>query len=98
MVVDDEWCLIGSCNWDVRSFRLNFELCLELYDPVLAGSLVALMQSGQGRALTLDELHRRGLPTRLWDAALRAAVTLSIDRPGYRSGSTVVSFTASITV
>ena len=26
MVVDDEWCLIGSSNWDIRSFRLNFEL------------------------------------------------------------------------
>ena len=32
MVVDGEWCLIGSCNWDIRSFRLNFELCMEVYD------------------------------------------------------------------
>ena len=23
MVVDNEWCLIGSSNWDIRSFRLN---------------------------------------------------------------------------
>ncbi|MGH8210110.1 MAG: phospholipase D-like domain-containing protein, partial [Steroidobacteraceae bacterium] len=29
MTVDDTWCLIGSSNWDVRSFRLNFELNLE---------------------------------------------------------------------
>ena len=31
-----EWCLIGSCNWDIRSFRLNFELCMEVYDRNLA--------------------------------------------------------------
>ena len=31
MVVDGEWCLVGSCNWDIRSFRLNFELCIEVY-------------------------------------------------------------------
>jgi cardiolipin synthase A/B len=28
MVVDDAWCLIGSSNWDIRSFRLNFELSM----------------------------------------------------------------------
>ncbi len=33
MVVDGEWCLIGSSNWDMRSFRLNFELCMEVYEP-----------------------------------------------------------------
>ncbi len=33
MVVDGEWCLIGSCNWDIRSFRLNFELCVEGLRP-----------------------------------------------------------------
>ena len=26
MTVDGIWCLIGSANWDMRSFRLNFEL------------------------------------------------------------------------
>ena len=34
-----EWCLIGSCNWDIRSFRLNFELCMEVYDRDLAATL-----------------------------------------------------------
>ena len=37
MAVDGEWCLIGSSNWDIRSFRLNFELCIELYDPQAGG-------------------------------------------------------------
>ena len=36
MVVDSEWSLIGSANWDLRSFRLNFELCMEVYDESFA--------------------------------------------------------------
>ncbi|MDP9094956.1 MAG: phospholipase D-like domain-containing protein, partial [Pseudomonadota bacterium] len=39
MVVDGAWCLIGSSNWDMRSFRLNFELCVECYDPALGRAL-----------------------------------------------------------
>nr|WP_294527938.1 phospholipase D-like domain-containing protein [uncultured Rhodopila sp.] len=71
MVVDDQWCLIGSCNWDIRSFRLNFELCLEIYDAGLAAFLSALMQRARGSALTQQELNARSLPVRLRDAGAR---------------------------
>jgi len=71
MVVDGEWCLVGSCNWDMRSFRLNFELCLEMYDRDLAGTLQALMQRCHGPALTQAVLDRRSFPRRLRDAAVR---------------------------
>ena len=70
-VVDGEWCLVGSCNWDIRSFRLNFELCLEIYDRGVAEALTALMQSSRGSALTQAELDARTLPGRLRDAAMR---------------------------
>jgi len=70
-VVDGEWCLVGSCNWDIRSFRLNFELCLEIYDRGLAGTLTELMQRCRGRALTQAELDARTLPARLRDAGVR---------------------------
>lgn len=71
MVVDAEWCLIGSSNWDIRSFRLNFELCMEVYDHDLAATLSALMRRGRGPALTRAELDARPLPIRLRDAAAR---------------------------
>ena len=71
MVVDGEWCLVGSCNWDVRSFRLNFELCMELYDRDLAGTLTALMRHCSGSPLTQAELDARPVPVRLRDAAMR---------------------------
>ncbi len=31
MVVDDQWAMIGSSNWDLRSLRLNFELNAEIH-------------------------------------------------------------------
>jgi cardiolipin synthase len=71
MVVDNEWSLIGSCNWDIRSFRLNFELCVEFYDCTLAGELTALMQQRHCNAFTLAYLDARWAPTRLRDAAAR---------------------------
>ena len=71
MVVDDEWCLIGSCNWDVRSFRLNFELCMELYDQNLAAVLTALMRRCRGLPLTQADLDARQLLVRIRDASAR---------------------------
>ena len=71
MVVDEEWCLIGSCNWDIRSFRLNFELCMEVYDRDLATTLLALMTSARGSALTQADLDARSLPVRIRDAGAR---------------------------
>ncbi len=71
MVVDGEWCLIGSSNWDMRSFRLNFELCMEVYSHDLAAILTALMEQSRGSAMTQAELDGRSLWARLRDAAVR---------------------------
>ena len=39
MVVDGNWVLVGSTNWDQRSLRLNFEANLECHDASLADAL-----------------------------------------------------------
>jgi cardiolipin synthase len=36
MIVDGSWLLVGSANWDVRSFKLNFECNMECIDVPLA--------------------------------------------------------------
>ncbi len=54
MVVDDYWALIGSSNWDARSFRLNFELNVEIYDPVMARRLDAFLAEKVARAHRLS--------------------------------------------
>lgn len=74
MVVDGEWSLIGSANWDMRSFRLNFELCMEVYDSTLAQTLQHFVTSHRGDPLTNKELKARSLPIRLRDAAVRLAM------------------------
>ncbi len=71
MVVDGVWCLVGSSNWDMRSFRLNFELDLEVYHSDLAADLQALMRRCMGEQVVASDLDRRRLPVRLRDAAMR---------------------------
>ncbi len=71
MVVDGEWFLVGSCNWDIRSFRLNFELCVESYGPEHAEKLAAFVKGCRGRALTEADLRARPLAVRLRDALAR---------------------------
>jgi cardiolipin synthase A/B len=62
LVVDDIWTLIGSANWDPRSLRLNFELNLECYDPELACSMSALVESKRSKARRLEASEIRSLP------------------------------------
>jgi cardiolipin synthase len=44
MLVDDDYCTIGTANFDNRSFRLNFELTMVFYDPVLARQTAAMLE------------------------------------------------------
>jgi len=71
--VDGAWCLIGSSNWDARSFRLNFEFDLECYGADFAAAIDALIDAriARGRDLTPDELLARPVVLRLRDAAAR---------------------------
>ena len=39
IVIDEIAASVGSANWDVRSFRLNFETNAVMYDPVVAREL-----------------------------------------------------------
>ena len=39
LLIDDDTGLFGSANFDHRSFRLNFELCLLVHDAGVAGEL-----------------------------------------------------------
>ncbi len=71
MTVDNTWCLVGSSNWDVRSFRLNFELDLEVYDPELAARINEVIGASQNSRILSDQLNRRTLPVRIRDGAAR---------------------------
>jgi len=73
VLVDHEWCLIGSANWDPRSLRLNFEYNIECYSRVLANTLDALLEAKRAaaRPVTLAEVDSRRLWLRLRDSVAR---------------------------
>ena len=71
MVVDGTWSLIGSANFDTRSFRLNFELNVEVYDPGLAERIEAAMAPKRGRLVDAAELGRQSSLLRIRNAAAR---------------------------
>lgn len=73
MVVDDEWTLIGSANWDTRSFRLNFEYNVECYDRHLASLVNRIVDSKMSNALniTLEDIKNRNLPIKIRDGVAR---------------------------
>ncbi len=71
LIIDDDWCLIGSANWDTRSMRLNFELSVEIYNCGLAKTLSGRIEHLKHNRITADEIKRRSLPVRLRDAAIR---------------------------
>ena len=67
MTVDSDIALIGSTNLDMRSFRLNFEATLFVYDEDFT-SLVRMMQVDylqNARELFADEWRKRPFPHRL---------------------------------
>jgi cardiolipin synthase len=73
--VDEDWCLIGSANWDSRSLRLNFEFDLECYDKTLSGELKSLIEKimKSSRRLQKEDLRNRSLFCKLRDGIARLA-------------------------
>jgi len=65
MIVDDFWVLIGSGNWDARSFRLNFEFNIECYDTGLASELLQIVEKKIAAAKRLDLFAIRKRPLML---------------------------------
>ncbi|MFK8082325.1 MAG: cardiolipin synthase [Granulosicoccus sp.] len=52
-VVDDDWCLVGSSNWDARSLELNFEINLECFDTGFNSELTAIIDEKLTEAVQL---------------------------------------------
>ena len=63
MTVDGQWSVVGSTNFDHRSFALNDEVNLAHLDRDLAATLEQDFREDlqQSRPLTLAMLHQRGL-------------------------------------
>lgn len=62
MVVDEVWVSVGSTNFDNRSFRLNDEANLNIYDDAFAGEQVAVFMRDLKRAKRVDAREWRQRP------------------------------------
>ena len=73
MVVDRTWSFIGSANLDPRSFRLNFEFNLEVYDRELAEKIAEHCDViiARSHEVTQAEVDGRKLAVRLRDGVAK---------------------------
>jgi cardiolipin synthase len=71
--IDGQVALFGSLNLDERSFFLNFEITLAVYDKQFAGQLRELQQSylAECQYLTREDLARRSLSRRFFENVAR---------------------------
>lgn len=69
MVVDDLWVSVGSTNFDSRSFRLNDEANLNVYDREFATRQTEIIRDDltSSKEMTLDAWRRRPLRERITD-------------------------------
>lgn len=71
LLVDDEWSLVGSTNFDNRSFGLNDEISVLARDPALSRRLTQDFEHdlAQSRRVTLAEWKSRPLWQRVFERA-----------------------------
>ncbi|HEV3456123.1 MAG TPA: cardiolipin synthase [Thermoanaerobaculia bacterium] len=71
MVIDDCMVSVGSTNFDPRSFRLNDEANLNVYDTEAAAALSAVFEDDLLRSLliTYESWRQRPLRMKLWEKA-----------------------------
>jgi cardiolipin synthase len=69
MVVDDIWISVGSTNFDDRSFRLNDEANLNVYDGAFATQLAASLRQdiAQSQVMTFERWKARPRSERFKD-------------------------------
>jgi cardiolipin synthase len=69
MVVDGVWATIGSTNFDNRSFALNQELNLTVYDGSITRRLEEIFREDlkHSKKISYEEWNSRGVIERLWE-------------------------------
>ncbi len=70
MIVDDVWVSVGSTNFDDRSFRLNDEANLNVYDAAFAAEQVGVFEQdkAKSRRITRAALENRSLVGKMLDS------------------------------
>jgi cardiolipin synthase A/B len=72
-LIDEDWLMVGSANFDVRSMRLNFELNALVRDRARASDLERVLSRDFGRSteIMLEQFVRRSRRQRLKESLVR---------------------------
>ncbi|MDR0956769.1 MAG: phospholipase D-like domain-containing protein [Endomicrobium sp.] len=72
-IVDDKWIFVGSANWDVRSFKLNFESNMEIFSENLAKKLncIVELKKAKSKLMTTHDCANVSLLKRIRNNAYR---------------------------
>mgnify|MGYP001827533084 FL=1 len=61
LLMDDELAGVGTANFDIRSFRLNFEITLLVHDATFAAEVAGMLQTDlqRSRQVTPEEIRSK---------------------------------------
>ncbi len=71
LVVDDNCAMIGTANFDNRSFRLNYEVMAVVYGPTLVGPLAAQFETDLTASVQVSRQRNRSFWQKLGEAVAR---------------------------
>jgi cardiolipin synthase len=73
MIIDGEIAEVGAANYDMRSFRLNYEVCEVIYSTDLARELTERFERDltDSAPLRIEDLLHRSLPQRIMEQGAR---------------------------
>ncbi|MGI4777387.1 MAG: cardiolipin synthase [Janthinobacterium lividum] len=71
LLVDDQCAMVGTANFDNRSFRLNFEVMAVVYGPAMAHQLETQFETDLRSASAVPPHRQQAFPRRLGDAVAR---------------------------
>lgn len=71
LVVDDQCAMIGTANFDNRSFRLNFEVMAVVYGPAFANQLSDQFETDLRSASPVRPHRKQSFPRRFGDSLAR---------------------------
>lgn len=71
ILIDDTTTMIGTANFDHRSFRLNFEVAVLLQDQAIAEAMARHVEGEFASAPRVSPARRRSFPSRLAEATAR---------------------------
>jgi cardiolipin synthase A/B len=77
LLVDDTWASVGSANWDMRTFHLQFDTNIGVVSPAFAGQVAAAVE--EEIAASTEIIRDEFLPRPAIRGILETAASLFAD-------------------